>query len=46
MNMRGAPEPQRSSDRSYDQEVARRLWEVSEGLTGVTDESLAAATQA
>jgi len=46
MNMRGAPEPQRSSDRSYDESTARRLWEVSEELTGVTVESLAAATQA
>jgi len=45
MNMRGAPEPQRSSDRSYDESTARRLWEVSEELTGVTFESLAAATQ-
>jgi hypothetical protein len=25
----------RSSDRSYDEAVARRLWEVSENLTGV-----------
>ena len=46
MNMRGAPEPQRSSDRSYDQEVARRLWDVSEGLTGVTYESLDVKTSA
>jgi retinol dehydrogenase 14 len=26
----------RSSDRSYDQEVARRLWEVSCDLVGLT----------
>jgi len=35
MNMRGAPTVQRSSDRSYDAETARRLWAVSEELTGV-----------
>ncbi|MGQ3412535.1 oxidoreductase [Natrinema sp. LN54] len=35
-NMRGAPERQASSDRSYDEETARRLWAVSEELTGVT----------
>lgn len=35
MNMRGNPEKQRSSDRSYDETTARRLWEVSEELTGV-----------
>jgi len=35
MNMRGYPEPQRSSDRSYDENLARRLWDVSESLTGV-----------
>ncbi|ADJ13534.1 oxidoreductase [Halalkalicoccus jeotgali] len=34
-NMRGAPEVQRSSDRSYDREDAARLWDVSEELTGV-----------
>ena len=34
-NMRGAPEVQRSSDRSYDEATARRLWRVSEDLTGV-----------
>jgi NAD(P)-dependent dehydrogenase (short-subunit alcohol dehydrogenase family) len=33
--MRGGPERQRSSERSYDREAARRLWEVSEELTGV-----------
>jgi len=35
-NMRGTPERQASSDRSYDEETARRLWRVSEELTGVT----------
>jgi len=38
MNMRGAPEPQRSSDRSDDEDTAARLWERSEDLTGVTYE--------
>ncbi|SEH16672.1 NAD(P)-dependent dehydrogenase, short-chain alcohol dehydrogenase family [Natronorubrum sediminis] len=35
-NMRGAPVRQASSDRSYDRETARRLWDVSSELTGVT----------
>ncbi|ELY89491.1 short-chain dehydrogenase/reductase SDR [Natrialba hulunbeirensis JCM 10989] len=35
-NMRGTPARQASSDRSYDEEVARRLWAVSRELTGVT----------
>ena len=35
MDMRGHPETQRSSDRSYDRGTARRLWDVSEDLTGV-----------
>lgn len=35
-NMRGHPEPQRSSDRSYDEATAERLWSVSEELTGIT----------
>lgn len=34
-NMRGHPEPQRSSDRSYDKTTAERLWSVSVELTGV-----------
>lgn len=34
-NMRGAPEVQPSSDRSYDREDAKRLWAVSEEHTGV-----------
>lgn len=34
-NMRGAPEVQRSSERSYDREDAAQLWDVSEELTGV-----------
>ena len=36
MNMRGAPERQESSDASYDEDDAKRLWERSEGLTGVS----------
>jgi hypothetical protein len=35
LSMRGPPERQRSSDRSYDEGTARRLWSVSERLTGV-----------
>ncbi len=35
LNMRGPPETQRSSDRSYDGSVGRRLWAVSEAETGV-----------
>jgi len=35
LNMRGAPDVQPSSDRSNDETLARRLWEVSEELTGV-----------
>jgi hypothetical protein len=35
MNMRGYPELQRSSDRSYDESVARDLWENSVEWTGV-----------
>jgi len=35
MNMRGAPEKQRSNDRSYDEDLADRLWAVSEEETGV-----------
>lgn len=35
MNMRGHPEKQHSSDRSYDETTAERLWKVSEELTGV-----------
>ncbi|ELY50547.1 oxidoreductase [Natronococcus jeotgali] len=37
-NMRGSPERQASSDRSYDEETARRLWAVSRELTGVSYE--------
>jgi len=36
LNMRGAPEKQRSSDRSYDEVTADRLWTVSEQLTDVS----------
>ncbi|MFB6159860.1 MAG: oxidoreductase [Haloferacaceae archaeon] len=35
LGMRGPPAEGRSSDRSYDQGLARRLWEVSADLTGV-----------
>jgi NAD(P)-dependent dehydrogenase (short-subunit alcohol dehydrogenase family) len=35
LNMRGAPETQRSSARSYDEDAADRLWELSEAETGV-----------
>ena len=35
LGMRGHPVNRRSSRRSYDKSVARRLWEVSEELTGV-----------
>ncbi|WP_117594275.1 oxidoreductase [Haloprofundus halophilus] len=35
MNMRGHPEVQESSERSYDEVAAGRLWSVSEELTGV-----------
>lgn len=34
-NMRGHPERQRSSERSYDEKTAERLWRVSEESTGV-----------
>ncbi|SFR98616.1 NAD(P)-dependent dehydrogenase, short-chain alcohol dehydrogenase family [Halomicrobium zhouii] len=34
-DMRGHPGFQRSSEESYDQAVAERLWDVSEDLTGV-----------
>ncbi|MFB6151738.1 MAG: oxidoreductase [Haloarculaceae archaeon] len=36
LDMRGAPETQRSSERSYDEEVAERLWAVCADETGVT----------
>ncbi|WP_435349714.1 oxidoreductase [Haloarchaeobius sp. HRN-SO-5] len=36
LNMRGHPSVQESSDRSYDEATADRLWEVSEDLTGVS----------
>ncbi|RJT07106.1 oxidoreductase [Halococcus sp. IIIV-5B] len=38
MNMRGDPMLQPSSERSYNEELARRLWDVSEDLTGVSFE--------
>lgn len=34
-NMRGYPEKQESSEESYDEETAEKLWEVSEELTEV-----------
>lgn len=40
--MRGYPGKARSSARSYDATLARRLWEVSENLTGVTYGALGA----
>ncbi|MCD2198362.1 SDR family oxidoreductase [Halobacterium sp. KA-4] len=36
LNMRGHPEEQQSSERSQDEATARRLWSVSEDLTGVS----------
>ena len=38
LDMRGYPEPQRSTDKSYDEERADRLWAVSEDETGVSFE--------
>lgn len=35
-NMRGHPVEHESSDRSYDEGAAERLWAVSEDLTDVT----------
>jgi len=35
IDMRGAPEKQSSSDRSYDEDAADRLWELSEDETGL-----------
>jgi NAD(P)-dependent dehydrogenase (short-subunit alcohol dehydrogenase family) len=35
LEMQGAPVKVKSNDRSHDTETARRLWEVSEDLTGV-----------
>jgi NAD(P)-dependent dehydrogenase (short-subunit alcohol dehydrogenase family) len=40
LGMRGYPGKVRSSPRSYDPELARRLWDVSETLTGVRYEAL------
>jgi NAD(P)-dependent dehydrogenase (short-subunit alcohol dehydrogenase family) len=36
LNMRGYPERQRSSEASYDRELARELWDISAELTGTT----------
>ncbi|WP_238478256.1 oxidoreductase [Natranaeroarchaeum sulfidigenes] len=38
LNMRGYPERQRSSEASYDRELARKLWRISVELTGVSYE--------
>jgi NAD(P)-dependent dehydrogenase (short-subunit alcohol dehydrogenase family) len=35
-HMRGYPVAHDSSERSHDREIARKLWDVSEDLTGVT----------
>jgi len=43
--LRGPPAPARSSDRSHDQELARRLWQVSEEMTGVRFSFPAVATR-
>lgn len=34
--MRGYPELVKSSDKSYDEQIAKRLWEISEKMTGFT----------
>jgi NAD(P)-dependent dehydrogenase (short-subunit alcohol dehydrogenase family) len=36
MQQRGAPKRVKAASKAYDTESARRLWEVSEQLTGVT----------
>lgn len=36
MHMRGYPVKEYSSDASYDEASARRLWEISESLTGIS----------
>jgi NAD(P)-dependent dehydrogenase (short-subunit alcohol dehydrogenase family) len=41
--MRGSPTPVGTSDAALDEEYARRLWKVSEELTGVRYEALGAA---
>jgi NAD(P)-dependent dehydrogenase (short-subunit alcohol dehydrogenase family) len=43
-NMRGYPEKQDSNEASYDETVAKRLWEASEELTGVSYDIAARAT--
>ena len=35
MEMNGPPKRVKSNKRSYDQNVAKQLWDVSEELTGV-----------
>jgi hypothetical protein len=46
MEGKGRPVLVKSSVRSYDQAAARRLWEISEELTGVRYEALARAQTA
>lgn len=36
MHLKGFPEIQKSNDLSYDKEIAKRLWKMSEELTGIT----------
>jgi len=36
LQQRGAPKRVKASSKAYDTDTARRLWEVSEELTGVT----------
>ena len=38
LTMRGHPSIQQSSEKSYDRDLARRLWDRSESLTGVTND--------
>ena len=40
MELRGYPQKVQSNDRSHDEEVAAKLWEVSEKLTGASYEAL------
>jgi hypothetical protein len=35
MEMKGYPELVKSSDKSYDKDLAKKLWEVSEKLTNL-----------
>ncbi len=40
MNMRGYPKKVRAKADAYDEEIAKRLWEASEKLTGITYSAL------